>query len=66
MALLCLSREDEKILKQITTEIQKPTPGDFKIECQTLLTDSGGEWYLNNMCYCKPYMKKPRLIKKQQ
>ena len=42
------------------TEVKK-TPEDFKIKRQTLLTDIGGTWYLNDMKNLKPPIKRPRL-----
>ena len=54
------------MFKQTHTEISNPTPKYFKKKCQTLLTDIGGEWYLNNICNHKPSMKNPRLSNKQQ
>ena len=39
-------------------------PEDFKKKRQTLLTDIGSEWYLNNMHNTKPPTEKPRFSKK--
>ena len=50
----------------IPTEKPTPTIEDFKSKCQTILTDMGDEWYLNNMHSTKPPTNKPRLSKKEQ
>ena len=64
----CCAHQDNirENLKQITTEIPKSTPEDFKKKCKTLLTDIGGEWYLNNMRNPKPHMNNMKLSNKQQ
>ena len=43
-----------------------PTHEVFKRKRHTLLTDIGGEWYLNNLRNPKLTMKKPRLSNKKQ
>ena len=50
----------------IPTEIPTPTIEYFKRKGQTILTDIGCEWHLNNIHYPKPLTKKSRLIKKEQ
>ena len=53
-----------KNCKKIPTE--KPTPAleYFKSKRQTLLTDIGGEWYLNSMSNTKPPTNNSHLSKK--
>ena len=58
-----IKRRRKNSLK-IPTEISTPTPGDFKRKSQTVLTDIGGEWYLNTTQNTKPPMDNPRLSNK--
>ena len=64
--LLCRSREEERNLWKIPTEIPTPTFEYLKRKGLTLLTDIGGDWFINNMRNHKPPMKKPSFSKKQQ
>ena len=58
----CVYQENMKEQSnQIPTENPTPNLEYFKRKYQTLLTDIGGEWYLNNMHDPKPPTKKPRL-----
>ena len=58
-----IKRRRKNSLK-IPTEISTPTPGDFKRKSQTVLTDIGGEWYLNKKYNPKSPTKKPGLSNK--
>ena len=63
VALLCLSREDERTLK-IPTEKPTPTLEYFKRKHQTLFTDIGGECDLKFLSNPKPPTNNTGLIKK--
>ena len=63
----CAYQENmEEMFRTFSTEIPTPTLEDFKIKRQTLLTNIGGEKYLDTMRNPKSTMKKPMLINKQQ
>ena len=63
----CTYQENmEEILKNIPSEISTPTLEDFKKKCQTILTDLGGDLYLNTMRNPNTPTKKTRLSKKHQ
>ena len=66
MMLLCLSREYERNIKTIPNNIPTTTLEDYKIKCHTLLTDIGGDWYLNIMHNPKPPTNNPMLSEKKQ
>ena len=51
-----------KIFKQIPT----PTLDDFNTKRLKFLTGIGFDWFINNMCNPKYFMKKPRLGKKNK
>ena len=52
--------------KKIPTEKPTPTLEDFKIKRQTILTDIGGEWYLNIMRNSKSTTNNPMLSNRNQ
>ena len=52
--------------QNIPEEVKEPTTEDFKIKHQTLLTDIGGEWFIDIPNNPKPTIKKPRLTKKEK
>ena len=64
----CCAYQDNTngIFNQIPTEKRTATLEDFNRIHQTLLTDIGSEWYLNNMHNTKPHTNKPRLSKKYE
>ena len=56
----------KELFKQINIENPTTTPEDFKRKNQTLLTDIGGECYLNNIRNPKTLTKNPRLSNKDK
>ena len=54
------------MFKNIPVTISKPHPGNYKNKIQRLLTDIGVKFYINNLRYKPPPIKRPILIKEEQ
>ena len=62
----CDYKDKIKNLKNITTEIPTSAIEYFKRKYWTILTDIGGEWYLNTMGNTKLLMEKSTISTKEQ